>query len=124
MPDITIEHDTSYVSDMLVAIGRTNVISDFCVEYFDRNRSKMSGISTTKSLDAYLDKDNMFDKFLGRLQADSISHSQADLVRSGKYLNKVLRYQIASYCLDLNAANAILLEDDPYMEKAREVLGK
>ena len=84
----------------------------------------MSGISSTKSLDAFLVSDNMFEKFLGRLQTDSISYSQTDLARSGKYLNKVLRYQIASYCLDLNVANAILLEDDPYMDKAREVLGK
>lgn len=124
MPDIAVEHDTSYVSDMLIAIGRTNVISDFCVEYFDRNRAKMSGVSSVKSMDAFLDNDKMFSKFLDRLQSDSISYTQFDLTRSRKYLNMILRYQIASYCLDLNAANTILLEDDPYMDKAKEVLAR
>ena len=124
MPDITVEHDTSYVSDMLVAIGRTDVISEFCVEYCDVNRKRLEQVDSKKKLDAFLDADRMFDKFVARLGSDSISYSQSDLVHSRKYLNKVLRYQIASYVLDLNAANAILLEDDPYMDKAIEVLRK
>lgn len=122
MPDITVEHDTSYVSDMLLKISKANVISDFCVEYFDVNRSRMSHITTKKDLDAFLEGDGMFGKFLSRIKSDGISYSQADLERSQKYLKMVLRYQIAGYVLDFNAANTILLEDDPYMDKAKEVI--
>lgn len=124
MPDITIEHDTSYVSDMLITIGNTNVISDFCIEYYDTNRKKMAQVNSKKQLDAYLDGNGMFNKFLEKLKSDSINYSQSDIDKSRKYLNKVLRYQIANYCLDLNTANEFLLEDDPYMEKAMEVLTK
>ena len=124
MPDITVEHDTSYVSDMLVAIGKTNVISDFSVEYFVRHRKDIiaNGINTRKKLDAYLEKDGMFNRFLERLAADGISYSPEDLEKSRTYINMVLRYQIAVYFLDGNAASPILLENDPYMDKAREVL--
>ena len=66
----------------------------------------------------------MFNKFLARLSHDSIQYSQADLTQSRKYLNKILRFQIAGYVLDYNIANAILLEDDPYMDKAIEILEK
>lgn len=126
MPDITIEHDTSYYSNMLVAIGKTNIISDFCVEYFDKNRKKMeaSSVKTIKQLNAYLENDKMFNKFLDKLKTNTISYSQEDLEKSQKYLNKLLRYQIACYYFDINEANSVLLEDDPYMDKAREVLGK
>ena len=107
---------------MLLKISKANVISDFCVEYFDVNRSRMSHITTKKELDAFLEGDGMFGKFLSRIKSDGISYSQADLERSQKYLKMVLRYQIAGYVLDFNAANTILLEDDPYMDKAKEVI--
>lgn len=122
MPDITVEHDTSYLSGLLVAIGKANVISDFCVEYYDVHRNEMQNITTKKALDAYLEKDGMFAKFLDLLKQKDISYSQADLEQSRSYLNMILRYQIVGYVLDFNAANTILLEDDPYMEKAKEVI--
>ena len=124
MPDITVEHDTSYISDMLLKISKANIISDFCVEYFDANRSRMSQITSRKSLEAFLESDGMFDKFIARIKNEGISYSQLELDRSRKYLTTVLRYQIASYVLDVNAASVILLDDDPYMDKAKEVLGK
>ena len=124
MPDITVEHDTSYVSNMLVTISKTDVISNFCVEYCDINRKKMEQVDSKKKLDSFLESDGMFNKFLARLSHDSIQYSQADLDHSRKYLNKVLRFQIAGYVLDYNVANAILLEDDPYMDKAIEILEK
>ena len=124
MPDITVEHDTSYVSNMLLAISRKNIIADFCVEYCDANRKKMEQVDSKKKLDSFLENDGMFNKFLARLSHDSIQYSQADLSQSRKYLNKILRFQIAGYVLDYNIANAILLEDDPYMDKAIEILEK
>ncbi|MBQ3990945.1 MAG: S41 family peptidase [Bacteroidales bacterium] len=124
MPDITVEHDTSYVSNMLLAISRKNIIADFCVEYCDVNRKKMEQVDSKKKLDSFLENDGMFNKFLARLSHDSIQYSQADLTQSRKYLNKILRFQIAGYVLDYNIANAILLEDDPYMDKAIEILQK
>lgn len=122
MPDITIEHDTSYISNMLMTISKTDVISKFCVEYYDANRKRMAQVDSKKKLDAFLENDGMFDKFIDRLKHDSIQYSPAELNVSRKYLNRILRFQIAGYILDYNVAYAILLEDDPYMEKAKEVL--
>ena len=125
MPDITVEHDTSYYNNMVVEIAKTNVISDFCVEYFDMNREKiLKNITTKKALEVCLEKDRMFDKFLNKLTEINIKYAQSELEASRKYLKMILSYQIASYVLDVNLANLFLLDDDPYMNKAKEVLKK
>ncbi len=126
MPDITIEHDTSFYTTMLKEISAKNIISDFCVEYFDENRVKIGALNlnTTKALNNYLINDKVLDKFMKVVREKGIEYSQEDFEKSKKYLSKILRYQIANYFLDLNNASAILLEDDLYFEKAKEVLGK
>lgn len=126
MPDITIEHDTSFYTSLIGKVSEANIISTFCVEYYDNNRKKLSAmnVNTASKLNNYIENDKMFDKFMKAVKDKGIEYSQEDLKKSEKYLKKILKYQIASYCLDMNTACAILLEDDNYWEAAKKVLDR
>lgn len=121
MPDITIEHDTSYYTDLLRKLSEDNLISTFSIEYYDNNRKAFAAmnINTASKLNAFIEKDNMFDKFMKEVKSNGIEYSQSDLEKSKGYIKKVLKYQIASYCLDINTACAILLDGDKYWEAAK-----
>lgn len=124
MPDITIEHDTSYITELLTKISRANIISDFCVDYFDKNRKILNEnkIDTEEKLRIFLKKDKLVEKFFALVNEKSIEYTDEEYTKSLSYIEKVLYYQVASYCLDLNTSQRFLLDGDLYFEKAKQVL--
>ena len=94
MPDIFIPIDTLYTSEYYNKVWDGNVLYRFTLEFADRNRKAMDGITSLEELDGVLDGAALMEEFVKYAERNGIARNDADLRKSGAVIEAQIRAYI------------------------------
>lgn len=94
MPDIFIPIDTLYTSEYYNKVWDGNVLYRFTLDFADRNRKAMDGITSLEELDGVLDGAALMDEFVKYAERNGIARNDADLRKSGEVIEAQIRAYI------------------------------
>lgn len=125
MPDVIVEHDTSFYTPLVRDIASSNILADFCSDYYDSHRKVFEefGIDNLEDLTSFLDADHVFQQFLGATEKNISDEKEIDSA-SYNYLKNLVYYRISMNYLDTNKSLQILLQNDNYFGEAKKMLKK
>lgn len=120
MPDLFVPIDTTGISDYYIEIRNKNILNRFTLQYSDENRHVLSGYSRPEDFVAYLDKQNVFRKFIAYAARENVTGSIRDINTSRKILTVQLYAYIARNFIDDQGFYPIILEIDSTLQEAVE----
>lgn len=94
MPDIFIPIDTLYTSEYYNKVWDGNVLYRFTLDFADRNRKAMDGITSLEELDGVLDGAALMEEFVKYAERNGIARNDADLRKSGAVIEAQIRAYI------------------------------
>ena len=94
MPDIFIPIDTLYTSEYYNKVWDGNVLYRFTLDFADRNRKAMDGITSLEELDSVLDGAALMEEFVKYAERNGIARNDADLRKSGEVIEAQIRAYI------------------------------
>lgn len=94
MPDIFIPIDTLYTSEYYNKVWDGNVLYRFTLDFADRNRKAMDGITSLEELDGVLDGAALMEEFVKYAERNGIARNDADLRKSGSVIEAQIRAYI------------------------------
>ena len=94
MPDIFIPIDTLYTSEYYKKVWDGNVLYRFTLDFADRNRKAMDGITSLEELDGVLDGAALMEEFVKYAERNGIARNDADLRKSGAVIEAQIRAYI------------------------------
>lgn len=94
MPDIFIPIDTLYTSEYYNKVWDGNVLYRFTLDFADRNRKAMDGITSLEELDGVLDGAALMEEFVKYAERNGIARNDADLRKSGEVIEAQIRAYI------------------------------
>jgi carboxyl-terminal processing protease len=100
MPDVFIPMDTTGVSKYFVAIRNAGLIYRFSIKYTEDNRDKLKEFKDSQSLDKYLLKQDLMEKFISYAAANGVKPDREGIRLSHDILYVQLRAYIARNMLD------------------------
>jgi carboxyl-terminal processing protease len=124
MPDIFIPLDTSGISRYFIIIRNSGLLYRYAVKYTEDNRKKLEKYKDAKSLDEWLSKQGLMEKFISFAASNGVKRDVAGIKMSYNIIYVQLRAYIARNILD-NAGfypiwqniDNTLLEAEKYIEK-------
>ena len=122
MPDYFIPVDTNGVSMFLTTVVSNGLVYKFAFNYSDEYREKLNKFKDWKSLDQYLDKQNLMNKFITFVKKNGVEVDMNDVNISKKLILTHLKGYIARNILDDEGFYPIIYKDDKTIKKAIEVL--
>ncbi|MEG0498908.1 MAG: S41 family peptidase, partial [Alistipes sp.] len=126
MPDLFVPADTTDVSPYFVEVVGRNILYRFTMEYADRHRTALNGVTTIASLQRLLDSDvTLFDDFVRYAARQGVAPNRRQIDRSRQLINAQLRAYIGrNTVLESNAFYANIYPIDAVMMRSVEVLNK
>lgn len=95
MPDIFVPMDTTDMTKYFIEVSGRNILYRYTMEYSDKHRAKLNGISTVTELGAFLDKDkNLLKDFIAYASKNGIAPDARQIKISEKLLTAQLRAYI------------------------------
>jgi carboxyl-terminal processing protease len=92
MPDIFVPLDTiSSAQSFFRQISQKNLVYAFVMNYTDKNREIINNITNFKQLDYFLEKQNVFDKFLTYAANNGVKIKNSELPETKKILEPKLK---------------------------------
>ena len=122
MPDYFIPVDTNGVSVFLTTVVSKGLVYKFAFNYSDKNRLKLSKYTGWKSLNRYLDKQNLMSKFITFVKENDIKIDMNDVNISKELVLTHLKGYIARNIMDDEGFYPIIYRNDKTIKKAIEVL--
>jgi carboxyl-terminal processing protease len=120
MPDVFVSADTSYNSPYFNKIFAKNVLVTFTLEYFDRNRNKLT--SQYKSFNDYKTNfkfsDNDIKDFIAKGEAEGVKFNEEQFNKSKDEILIIMKGYIASNIWKTNELYQIVNENDKLIDKA------
>jgi carboxyl-terminal processing protease len=100
MPDVFIPADTSGVTNYLTAVRRKGLEYQFSFEYTDKNRKVLSGIKTVDELTAFLNKQNLLNKFVIFAEKKGVKRNSKEIKISGSIIETQIKALVARNIFD------------------------
>jgi carboxyl-terminal processing protease len=100
MPDIFIPMDTTGISKYFATVRNTGLLYRYAVKYTEDNRDKLKNFHDSKSLDEWLSKQGLMEKFISFASANGVPRDQAGIKLSHDILYTQIRAYIARNMLD------------------------
>lgn len=122
MPDYFIPVDTNGVSTFLTTVVSKGLVYKFSFNYTDKNRNVLVKYNDWKSLERYLDKQHLMQKFIVFVKENDIKVNMDDVNISKKLLLTHLKGYIARNIMDDEGFYPIIYKNDKTIKKAIEVL--
>ncbi len=122
MPDIFIPRDTTVFTGYFTQLVNNMHIYQFAFDYTDKNRAALKKFKDWKTLDNYLDKQDLFHKFIVYAEAKGTKSSGNDKEKSRDIINSRLKAYIARNIIGDQGFYPILLKDDPAILRALKEL--
>lgn len=120
MPDLFVPIDTTGISDYYIEIRNKGLLYRFALQYSDENRQVLSGYSEPEDFVAYLDRQNVFRKFIAYAAREGANGSIQDINTSRKILTVQLYAYVARNFIDNQGFYPIILEIDSTLQEAIE----
>lgn len=100
MPDIFISIDTSGISPYYMKVRSRGLIYKFAFEYTDMNRGNVDHFSNYRELIAYLEKQDLLNKFIFYAREKGVPENSRDLEESGLVILTQIKAYIARNLFD------------------------
>ena len=125
MPDIFIPDDTTgYTSYFDQIYYRTNILFQFTLDYSDNNHEKLKQFSSYQALYEYLKQQPLIDELADYAASKGIRKRPTLMEISKKPIETLLYAYIVRNFFDSDGYYPLILQDDPAMLKAIEVIQK
>jgi carboxyl-terminal processing protease len=124
MPDVFVSADTSYNSAYFNKIYAKNVLVTFTLEYFDRNRTKLT--SQYKSFNDFKANfkfsDNDIKDFIAKGEAEGVKFNEEQFNKSKEEILLIMKGYIANNMWKTNELYQIVNENDKLIDKALKLI--
>jgi carboxyl-terminal processing protease len=121
MPDTFIPIDTVGITDYYINVRNQGLLYRYSLKYSDENRKYLSGLKTPKEFVDYLNRQNVFSKFIAFVSKEGIKEVKSDIKTSERILKVQLNAYIARNFLDNDGFYPIIQDIDNTLLKAIEV---
>ena len=120
-PDIFVPEDTLGMTSYFKEASMSGLILQFAFNYTDNNRPKLSGFETMPELAAYLDKQNMVDKFATYADKNGLKRRNLLIKKSHSLLELFINSRIIYNIMDEEDWIEYLNHDDKVIKTALDV---
>jgi carboxyl-terminal processing protease len=124
MPDVFVSADTSYNSAYFNKIYAKNVLVAFTLEYFDRNRTKLTSQykSFTDFKTNFKFSDNDIKDFVAKGEAEGVKFNEEQFNKSKDEILMIMKGYIASNIWQSNELYQVVNENDKLIDKALKLI--
>ncbi|MDD2562626.1 MAG: S41 family peptidase [Salinivirgaceae bacterium] len=122
MPDIFVPADTTRGSKFFSKVRQMGIDFQFTYDYADQNREKLKTYTDAKSLENYLHRQEIMQKFYDYAIKKGVKVTDAERTKGDKYLEKQIKALIVRNLIDETGFYLIMNEIDPTFLKALEVI--
>lgn len=124
MPDIFVPRDTTEFTSYLNKVINNASIYQFAFAYSDKNRQKLSKQKEWKSMDNYLNTQDLLQQFVLYAETKGVKRVPKEIAQSRDVIIMRLKAYISRNILGDPGFFPILFEDDTTIKKALEVLSR
>lgn len=121
MPDYFVAEDTTEITNYYKELVSKRIISEFCFEYTDKNRAKLSKYPTYNSLLKYLKSQHMVEDCVRFADSKNIVRRNNMIIQSRHLLERTIYGNIIYTMLDVQSYMKYLNSDDNTIRKAIEL---
>ncbi len=121
MPDYFVAEDTTEITSYYKDLYSKGIISEFCFEYTDKNRSKLAKYTSYKSLLRYLQGQHVIEECIKFADSKNITRRNNMILQSRRLLERSIYGNIIYSMLDIQAYTEYLNTDDRTIKKAIEL---
>ena len=122
MPDVFVAQDTTGVTSYLIEVSNKRIIQQFCFNYSDSNRDKLTELKDVDKMVKYLRQHGIVDKFLVYADSKGIKRRNLLISKSYKLIERNVLGGIIYNILGQQPYIQFLNEDDNAVLKAMEIL--
>ena len=122
MPDIFVPQDTTGITSYFTMAANRGLTVQFCFQYTDKNRQKLSQYKTGEELLKYLKTQNILEKFAQFAENKGLKRRNLLMNKSKELFNRNLYGNIIYNMLNMEEYLKFLNQSDPTVQKALEVL--
>jgi carboxyl-terminal processing protease len=122
MPDVFVAQDTTGVTSYLIEVSNKRIIQQFCFNYSDTNRAKLTEQKDVEKMVKYLRRQNIVDKFLVYADNKGIKRRNLLISKSYKLIERNVLGGIIYNILGQQPYIQFLNQDDNAVLKAMEIL--
>ena len=122
MPDIFVPQDTTGITSYFTMAVNRGLTVQFCFQYTDKNRQKLSQYKTGEELLKYLKTQNILEKFAQFAENKGLKRRNLLMNKSKELFNRNLYGNIIYNMLNMEEYLKFLNQSDPTVQKALEVL--
>ena len=122
MPDIFVPQDTTGITSYFTMAANRGLTVQFCFQYTDKNRQKLSQYKTGEELLKYLKTQNILEKFAQFADNKGLKRRNLLMNKSKELFNRNLYGNIIYNMLNMEEYLKFLNQSDPTVLKALEVL--
>ena len=124
MPDNFIPADTTGASEYLSSITRKGLEYQFCFEYTDSNRDLLSSFKSTEELVAYLNEQDLLNKFTSYAAKNGVKKDRKGIKESGKVIHTQVKALIARNIFDNDGFYPVIKDVDKTLLEALKNIEK
>lgn len=121
MPDYFVAEDTTEITSYYKDLVSKGILSEFCFEYTDKNRGKLSKYTTYKSLLKYLQGQHMVEELARFADTKGVTRRNNMIIQSRNLFERSIYGNIIYSILDMQAYMEYLNSDDNTIRKAIEL---
>ena len=121
-PDYFVAEDTTGYTSYYKKAAMSGLIVQFAYSYTDNNRQHLQEIEEVKAMEAYLQKQNIVEKFAAYAEKNGLQRRNLLIRKSYKLLEQYIVARVIYNILGECALDQYLNTDDPTVMKALEVL--
>ena len=122
MPDYFVAEDTTALTPYYTECVTKGTIAQFCYEYADNNRPKLSQMNNAAEMEKYLRKMSVMDQFIRYADSKGIVRRNIMILKSKNLFEKAVYGSIIYNMLEMNDYIQFMNYKDPTINKAVELL--
>lgn len=124
MPDVFVPRDTLGSSTYLNDVANKGFTYQFALQYSDRNRKVLNEMTDWKTMNRYLDKQNLLNSFVDFAKEKGVKPNYKEIKTSEKVILRLLKSYIIRNILDDEGFFPMYFDDDNLMQTAVKELQK
>lgn len=121
MPDYFVAEDTSMITSYYTETASKGLISQFCFDYTDQNRSKLQELSDADNIVKYLRSQHVLEKFIKFADSKGIKRRNNMIKKSQHLFEQAIYGSIIYNILEMNDYIEYINRDDATIRKAIEI---
>jgi len=121
MPDYFVAEDTTELTEYFRELSTKGIISEFCFEYTDKNRTRLSKYTTYQPLLKYLQSQHLIESCVRYADSKGITRRNNMIIQSRRLFERTIYATIIYNILDISSYMQYLNHDDENIKKAIEL---